>query len=136
MAINVSPADAAQRWVTNLGAAQTKWQAGVEAVAVSPTQLAARAAPLWARNVAAAQQKFATNSARVTREEWITATVTKGGPRLSTGAAASQDKMANVFTKLFPYINQVVSGLPARGDLEQNITRMGQFARGMAKFVM
>lgn len=136
MAINVSPADAAARWATNLGASQSKWQAGVEAVTVSPTQLAARAAPLWARNTAAAQQKFAANSAKVTREAWIAATVNKGGQRLAQGAQASQDKMGNVFEKLFPYINQAVTGLPPRGDLEANINRMASFARTMAKFSM
>jgi hypothetical protein len=136
MAINVSPEDAAQRWSSGLAGAQSKWEAGVQAVTVSPTQLAARAAPLWARNTAAAQQKFAANSARISREAWIEATVTKGGPRLGQGAQAAQPKMAAVMAKLFPYINQVTAGLPPRGDLEANINRSATFARQMAKFTM
>lgn len=136
MAINVSPEDAASRWSSGLAGSTAKWQAGVEAVTVSPTQLAARAADLWARNVAAAKPKFAANSAKVTREQWISATVNKGGPRLASGAQAAQGRMGEVFTKLFPYINQVTASLPPRGDLEQNINRMGDFARKMSKFSM
>jgi hypothetical protein len=129
-----SATDAAARWAQNFGASGTKWAAGVQAVTVAPGQLAARQADLWANNTMAAKPRFAANSAKVSREEWISVTVAKGQGRLASGAQAAQSKVEAVFGRLFPYIGQVVNGLPPRGDLEANITRSAQFARGMAKF--
>lgn len=134
MANMPSPQDAAARWATNLGGAQQKWEDGVNGVTVAPGQLAARQADKWARNTAAAKPKFAAGAAAVTLQDWQQQTVAKGGPRLATGAQAAQGKVGAVFERLFPYISQQVNSLPARGDLEQNINRMAQFARGMAKF--
>ncbi len=129
-----SATDAAARWAQNFGASGQKWASGVQGVSVAPGQLAARAKNLWAQNTAAAVDRFAANSAKVTREQWIEQTVSKGQGRLASGAQAAQGKVENVFTRLFPFIENVRNGLPARGDLEANITRSAQFARGMAKY--
>jgi hypothetical protein len=107
---------------------------GVNAVNVSPGALAARAAPTWAANTAAAQSKFARNSAAVTLQAWQQATTTKGAQRLSSGAQAAQSKVEATFAKLFPAIQSAVSSLPPRGDLEANINRSAAFARAMNKF--
>jgi hypothetical protein len=128
------PATAAQRWATGFSASGDKWQAGVEGVTVAPGQLAARAGDRWAANTQAALPRYKANSAAVTREAWVAMTVTKGRPRLASGAQAAQDKMAQVFTRLFPHIDATVRSLPPRGDLEANIARSAAFARGMAKF--
>lgn len=130
-----SAADAAARWAQNFGAAGQRWQAGVQAVTVAPGQLAAKAKPLWVQNTTAAADKFAANSAAVTREQWIAVTVEKGAPRLASGAQAAQPKLQAVFDKLFPFINSAVSGLPPRGDINQNIERSRQFALKMHQFV-
>lgn len=129
-----SAAEAAAKWATALPAAQQRYIDGVNAVTVSPGALAARAAPLWAANTAAAQSKFARNSAAVSTQQWQQATTTKGAQRLSSGAQAAQPKVEQAFAKLFPAIASAVSGLPARGDLEANIARSAQFARAMAKY--
>lgn len=127
-------AEAAQKWVTNLSAAQPRYVAGVNAVNVAPGTLAARAADTWAINTAAAKPKFARNSAAVSLQEWQSVTASKGGQRLASGAQAAQAKTEAVFAKLFPAIQQAVSSLPPRGDLEQNIARSGAFARAMNKY--
>lgn len=129
-----SATDAAQRWAQNFGAAGTRWAAGVQSVQVAPGQLAARAKQLWAQNTAAAVDRFAANSAKVTREQWIEQTVTKGQPRLASGAQAAQPKVEAAFSKLFPFIANVVNGLPPRGDIEANINRAAMFARGMHNY--
>ena len=126
-----SATDAAQRWAQNFGASGTRWAAGVQGVTVAPGQLAARAKQLWATNTAAAVDRFAANSAKVTREQWIEQTVTKGQPRLASGAQAAQPKVEAVFAKLFPFIQNAVNGLPPRGDIEANINRAAMFARAM-----
>lgn len=129
-----SAADAAAKWATNFGSSGARWAAGVQSVTVAPGQLAARSKQLWLTNTTAAADRFAANSAAVTREQWIEQTVSKGQGRLASGAQAAQGKLEQVFAKLFPYIQQQVNALPPRGDLEANINRSAQFARGMAKF--
>lgn len=130
-----TPAAAAQKWATDLGGAVTRYTDGVNAVQTSPGQLAAQAADRYVAGVQANVQKFATNSAALSLQDWKTAATGKGAQRLASGATAAQPKMQAVFTQLFPYIEQVRSSLPARGDLEQNIARSAAFQRGMSRFV-
>lgn len=124
-------AEAAQKWATNLSAAQPRYVAGVNAVTVAPGALAARAADTWAVNTAAAKPKFARNSAAVSLQEWQQVTANKGAQRLASGAQAAQSKTEAVFAKLFPAIQQAVQSLPPRGDIEANIARSAAFARKM-----
>ena len=123
MAVKANPTAAAQAWVTAMQSAGPKYIAGVQAVKVAPGQAAAAAAPLWAQNVAAAQGKFAANSAKVTLPAWQAAAETKGAPRLGTGASAAQPKMAAFMTAFLPALTNVVNALPARGTYEQNKAR-------------
>jgi len=129
-----NPDAAAQQWASRLGAATQAYTDGVNGVTVAPGQLAAAAKPLWLANTAAAGDKFARNSAAVTKESWQNAAVTKGAPRLASGATAAQPKMSAVFVKLFPAIKSAVSSLPPRGTIDQNIERSRQFALAMHKF--
>lgn len=129
-----SAQEAAQKWATNLPASQQRYVDGVNAVTVSPGALAARSAATWAANTAAAQSKFARNSAAVSLQSWQQATATKGAQRLSSGAQAAQSKVEATFAKLFPAIQQAVSSLPPRGDIEANIARSAAFARAMNKY--
>jgi hypothetical protein len=129
-----SASDAAAKWVQGFGASATKWTAGVNAVTVAPGQLAARAKNLWLQNTTAAADRFATNSAAVSLSTWQSTTVAKGAPRLASGAQAAQPKVEAAFSKLFPAIQSAVNALPPRGDIEQNITRAGNFARAMHSY--
>ena len=129
-----SPNDAAAKWAQNLGAAQTRYTAGVQAVTTAPGQSAAQAADRYLQGVQSSIQKFVNNSAAVTLQQWQQAAVNKGAGRLASGATAAQPKMTTVFQQLFPYIAQVQGSLPPRGDLEQNIARSAAFQRGMARF--
>ena len=124
-------ATAAQTWAQNFGASGTKWATGVNSVTVAPGQLAARAKQLWLTNTTAAADRFAANSAKVTLQDWQSTTVTKGQPRLASGAQAAVPKVEAAFAKLFPAIQNAVNALPPRGDIEANINRSAQFARAM-----
>lgn len=126
--------DAAARWVQNTSGATERYKAGVNAVTVSPGVLAARAVDLWASNTIAAKPKFAANSAKVSAESWKAATAGKGADRLASGVQAAQGNYTAALEKLLPYIGSAVSGLPARGGLEANITRMTQFVRKMSQY--
>lgn len=127
-----NPTAAAASWAQRLGAANQAYIDGVNGVAVAPGQLAAAAKQLWLTNTAAAGNRFAANSAAVTKESWQRSAIEKGAPRLGSGATAAQPKMEMVFTKLFPAIRNTVSALPQRGNLDQNIERSAQYARKMA----
>jgi len=129
-----TPQEAAARWVQNTGGATQRYTDGVNAVTVSPGQAAARQADLWAANVAAAKAKFAANSAKVSLDQWKTATVNKGAQRLASGVQAAQGNYEAALGKLLPYISSAVSSLPQRGNLEANIGRMTSFVRKMAQY--
>lgn len=123
--------EAGARWAQRMGASQDKWRAGVEGVTIAPGQLAARQADTWANNTIAAKPKWAANVASVSLQDWRDAMLTKGGPRIATGAAAAQGKFTDFMVFILPKIDQIKAGLPARGTFEQNLNRMTQFSQGM-----
>lgn len=128
------PTSAAQKWATNLGAAGTAYTNGVNSVTTAPGVQAAAASDRYLAGIQASVPKYKANVAAVSLADWQQSAITKGAPRLASGATAAQDKMATTLGKLFPFINQVRNSLPARGDLEQNIQRSAAFQRAMANF--
>lgn len=130
----LSPDQIAANWASRLAGSTDKMQAGAMAVAVAPGQAAARQKAVWAQNVAASQNKWATNVAAVTKESWQETYVNKGLPRVGTGATAAVPKMTTFFAKLIPYINQQRSQLPARGSYEQNKARANAWMDRMHAF--
>ena len=131
MGVKANATDAAASWVTGMSAAGPKYTAGVQAVKVAPGTLAAAAAPLWAANVAAAQPKYAKNVGAVTKEMWQNAAVTKGAPRLASGAQAAQPKMQSFMQKFIPQLSNIVDGLPARGTFETNVNRLTTYVNAV-----
>lgn len=128
------PATVAQRWAQNLGAAGAKVQEGVNSVRTAPGAAAARQVNVWSQNTAAAAQKYARNVAAVSLSSWQEQTITKGIPRLATGATAAQPKMQEFLGKLLPYVDSARSSLPARGSYEQNKARLVAFLDKMHQF--
>ena len=129
-----NPTAAAQKWATAMGQATPAYTAGVQAVTVAPGQLAAsqqaayiarvtEKAPIWAQNVAA-----------VPLQTWINDTVTKGAPRLATGAAAAQPKVQAFMQALLPFEANLLATLPPRGTTAQNQARMNAWFAGMQSF--
>lgn len=127
------PTASAAKWAARLASAASDGTvaAGINSVTVSPGQLAARSADLWASNTAAAKPRFAANSAAVSLQQWQQAAVNKGVPRIATGATDAQPKMAAFLTKLMPVINQAVASLPARGAFAQNLQRANAMATAL-----
>jgi len=129
-----TPDQVAAKWSQNLSGATQRIQQGVESVTVSPGQAAARQKAAWAQNVVAAQDKWASRVASVTLQDWQQAFVSKGIPRIASGAQAAQPKFQAFMSNLLPYIQRGVQSLPARGNLDQNIARLTAFVRHMANF--
>lgn len=134
MAVKQDAATIAANWSSRLGQSTTKIQAGVQAVNVAPGQAAAANKAGYVQGVAASADKWGRNVAAVSLNEWQTATINKGLPRVATGATAAQPKFEAVMQKMIPYINSGLTQLPKRAGLDQNIARMDAWARYMANF--
>ena len=124
----------AQRWAQNLGAAGQKVTDGVNAVTQAPGAQAAAQVAVWAQNTQAAQAKFARNVAAVGLSSWQNSVITKGIPRLASGAAAAEPKFQVFMQKLLPYVASGRGSLPKRGSFDQNLARMTSWAQYMHKF--
>lgn len=124
----------AAKWAQNLGSSTQRIQDGVMSVATAPGQAAAAQKGTWVQNTTAAADKWASNTARVTKEEWQAAMIDKGLQRIAGGAQAAVPRFQTFMGRLLPYQENLVRTLPARGTLEANINRMVAFTRGMAKF--
>jgi hypothetical protein len=128
------PTKVAEKWATGMSQAGPAITDGINAVTTAPGVAAARQKDLWANQVVASKDKWASRTAAVPLSDWQQAAITKGVPRIASGAQAAQPKYAQFMTKLLPYIESQKNALPPRGNLEQNLARMTQFVRGMAKF--
>lgn len=132
MARNIpSAAEAAQRWQQGFAAAGPKWAAGVQSVTVAPGQLAAAAQPRYLAGVQQNVGKWATNTAAISAAQWKQITVDKGQARLASGAQAGVAKYQQRIAPVLDAINSIVSSLPPRGTVEQNIQRSSQFQMAM-----
>lgn len=129
-----NPDQIAQDWAARLAASGDKIQRGVQAVTTSPGQAAARQKSAYVANVQSSADKWASRVAAISTGEWQQATISKGVPRIASGAQAAQPKFAQFMGQLLPHIDSGKSSLPARGNLEQNIARMTAFTRHMAGF--
>lgn len=129
---NVPPDQLAQMWAQNLSGATARMTAGAQAVTQSPGQAAAAQQATWLANVTASANLWAAKVAAVTTAQWQQAYVTKGIPRVATGAQAAQANFAQVLARIIAAEKSIVAGLPARGNLDQNIARSAAFQRAMA----
>jgi hypothetical protein len=114
--------DAAAKWVAGMGSANQTMQQGAQAVTESPGALAARRSDAYLAGVQANVEKFKRNAQAVSVEDWRQAYLTKGLPRVASGAAASQQKFATIMDELIRYMKG--AALPPRGtSAQQNAQR-------------
>ena len=128
------PNAAAQDWQTNLSNAGPKIERGIRNVNVAPGAAAARQKGAYVAGVNASQEKWARNVQAVSLPDWQAAAITKGVPRVASGAQAAMPKMAAFLQKVAPHIQAGLSALPPRGGIDQNLNRANQFARHMHTF--
>lgn len=132
--MTATPDQIAAQWASRLASSTQRITDGVNGVTVAPGQAAARQADVWANNVQASKGKWSARVAAVTLPEWQAAMITKGAPRVASGAQAAQPKFGQFMAQLLPHIAATRAALPARGNLDQNIARMVAFTQGMSKF--
>lgn len=128
------PTTIAANWASRLAGSTQKITDGINAVSVAPGVAAARQKDVWLQNTQAAQAKWAKNVAGVSLSDWQQMTITKGVPRIASGAQAAQPKFQAFMTKFLPYVQSGKASLPPRGTLDQNINRAVAMMRHNAKF--
>lgn len=132
MARNIPSAnEAAQAWSTGFAGAGAKWAAGVESVTTPPGQLAAAAQGRYLAGVQQSANKWAANTAAVSLAQWKSVTVQKGQGRLASGAQAGMAKYQAKIQAVLQAEASIISSLPPRGTVEQNIQRSSQFQMAM-----
>ena len=126
----------AANWQRGLANSGEKIKAGVMGVTEAPSQRAIRAIDRQVAGVqrAAADGTTAAGLQRVSLSDWQNSFVTKGLPRIATGATAAQPKFADFMTKFMPAVEAAKASLPPRGDLEQNLQRATSMARALHNF--
>lgn len=128
---NLTPDQVAAKWSSRASAASTDWVDGINATTVSPGQAAAAQADVWLANTQAAATKWKTSVANVSLADWKAQTVAKGQARYSGGVQAGQSKYANKISKILQAEKSIVSSLPPRGNVSQNIQRSAAFQQAM-----
>jgi hypothetical protein len=133
-----SPQVIAQRWANGMSGAGEKMRAGIQAVTVSPTSKAAARADAYLAGVqrAVASGKYRAALERVTLEDWRTAAINKGIPRVAAGATEAKGKFQSFMAEFIPFLENGLRQLDTmpRGDLETNINRAVTMMRYNATF--
>ena len=138
MPITMTPQQYAEKHARRLKGATEDIRRGVAAVTVSPTIKAAESHDKMLSRLQESVQsgKWARGLRRVTLEEWKSKTLDKGIGRIAAGIDAAQPKMIEFATDLLAYENTLMGEVERLPDLtlEDSISRMTHWVRGMAKF--
>ena len=138
MPIKLTPEQFAEKHARRLKGATEDIRRGVQNVTESPTAKAAAKQDKMLQNLQAAVSsgKWARGLKRVTLDEWKEKTLTKGIGRIAAGVDAAHDKMVDFGTQLLDHeagLQREIEGMPDL-TLEDSISRMTAWTRGMAKF--
>lgn len=127
MPLRVDPATAADNWERGLNNAQSKIEAGIQRVNVSPGAKAAAAADKWHQSVTQAKDRFARGANAVTLEDWRSAVMAAVG-NVGAGATRKKGKYQAKITPVFQHL----AGVVARVDQMPSTTYEQRKARAIA----
>ena len=134
--VRVNAAEFADKQATRLKSSINEIRMGINAVTENPMQKAADNDDKWILRLQESRAKWKANTAAVTLDDWKTAAIHKGVDRIASGIDAARPKVIAFATRVIPYINNLLQTIDAMPDttLEDSISRMTEFTRGMAKF--
>lgn len=128
MAVKTTAAEAASNWETGFAGASAKYTAGINAVSVSPGQLASQQVNAYVQGVQNSAKIWQAKMAAMDLGQWKAAAAGVGAQRLATGATKGKAKMQSFMQQFIPDLTNAVNNLPARGSYEQNMARSRAFA--------
>lgn len=134
----LTPQEFAEKWARRLSAAAPDIQKGVQRVDQSPTEKAAGKKDKMLQNLTQAVQsgKWEAGLRRVSLNDWKTALINKGIPRITQGVQGAQSDVADFAGQLLSYQDQIKSEIERMPDLtlEDSINRMTAWVRKMSQF--
>jgi len=138
MPVRVSADQYAEKLARRLKASTPDIQAGIERVSVAPTKQAAAKKNKMIQNLTEAVNsgKWEAGLNRVSLEDWKAQAINKGIGRIAAGIDGSMPKVTAFAEKLIAYENSLLNSVDKMPDLtlEDSISRMTAWARGMSKF--
>lgn len=134
----VTPAEFADKWKRRLSASTEDIRRGIERVQTAPGEQAAANEDGMLRGVteAVTSGRWANRVRSVSLSDWKGAALNKGLPRVASGAAAAENKMARVAAELLPAVDAAAAEANAmpKGTIEDSIARAGTYMRRMHEF--
>lgn len=134
----VTPEEYQEKQARRLKGAVEDMKMGVAKVTESPTEKAAAAKDkMQARlNEALNNGKWEAGLKRVSLDDWKKAMTEKGINRVAAGIDGAKPKVIAFARDLLPYIDEQRAKIKAMPDatLEDSISRMVEFTRGMSQF--
>lgn len=128
--------DVVAKWSRNGKASVQSYIAGVQSVTESPTAAAARNIDKYQAGVQEAIEsgKLQRGLQRVTKENWIAATVNVGAQRLASGFTKGEQKFQGFMTEFLPFVQgvqQQVKAMPSATpeERDQRMLRAAQLMR-------
>ncbi len=120
---------AASNYQASAGRAQADWLSGIQNTSKDQAGLAVAAGTRYIQGVqdAYASGRWAAGLTRRGTQYWKSQAEKKQSS-YGTGIAAGAGNYANAASKLLPAIASIVQGLPARGDINQNLQRSAGLA--------
>lgn len=134
----LTPQEYAEKWSRRTSAAGADMQRGIERTQQAPGALAAAAQPALVANWNNAIQsgRWAKRVAGVSLQDWKTATISKGVPRVAQGAQQAQSKMATVAQSLLPAVDAAAAQARAipKVTIEDSVNRAATYMRAMRAY--
>ncbi len=132
------PQTVANRWRDNLAASSQKIAEGVQQVTKNPMETAASRKDKWIQGVqrSATEGSWERGLRRVTLQDWQTAMINRGLPRIAQGASEATQDFAAFMADFLPYANSVSAKVQAMPSvtLEQNIARAVEAIRTLSQY--
>lgn len=137
MAVKLTAQQIAEKQASRLKGSLDMVRLGVENVQTAPGQKAAAQAAKWQAAMSSQEtlNKWKSNVAAVTLDEWKTSMLTKGVNRIPAGIDAALDKVVAYYEKAIPHINRGQEKLSTMPNLtlEDSVNRASFWIRHMAE---
>ncbi len=134
MAKNIS--DIVKKQIERLSSSGDSIRAGVQGVTTAPGKLAAANKDRYLAGIQKSLDKWVDNTGSVTLQDWQSAMLDKGVPRIAEGIRQAENKLIDFHTQLQSYQASYLPKLNAKPvlSLSDAVMKASQNIEAMAKF--